>query len=380
MVGGSAGARAVRLSAALVCAGCKGGGGTPAGMDAGAGGNGGATVDAPADVAMSGDGPADSTTGFEPLPVPYFYGTCSIGFGSTPVPTDRGPLQFGLTSLTTALPKTTVGLEVDAANFYLATPTGILRLPVSAPGGTPEMMVTGAKPVATAIDADSIYWIDSGVAGQTTIMRAPLTATGQAGTMLASQAGMPGPFTVAGGFVYFSTANVISRVPSAGGAVQMVSTTIEPRGLAASADALFFTEYDIETIQRVSLAGALPAAPTFFKSAYAVPTSIVINGGDLYFEDWFGGVEYVPIAAPTTGKRYSDGCSDAACEYRMRAGGRGAVWASEVGFSHCGRIGKVNPDGSELLAAGLAPIGGIAATATHAYATTSLGELLRVDL
>ena len=41
---------------------------------------------------------------------------------------------------------------------------------------------------------------------------------------------------------------------------------------------------------------------------------------------------------------------------------------------------KVNPDGSEVMASALAPIGGIAGTGTHAYATTTLGELLRFDL
>lgn len=378
MLRGSGLVRSVCFAAALTYVGCKSGdGGTPAPVDGSAGGNDGPPPDGPADVATGNDGPTDSTGGFEPLPSPYFYGTCFIGFGSTPVPTDRGPLQFGLTVLATGLPRT-VGLEMDAANFYLVTSTGILRLPVSTPGGTPEMMVTGASPVAAAIDTENIYWVDVRVAGQTTIMRAPLTATGQAGTMLASQAGMPGPFTVAGGFAYFATDKVVSRVPTAGGTVQMVSTTIAPRGLAANTDALFFTEFSDETIQRVSLAGTLPATPTFFKLAYAVPTSIAMNGGDLYFDDWFGGLEYVPIAAPTTGRRFSDRCRDAACEYRLRPAARGAIWASEAG--DCGSIGKVNPDGSELMAADLAPIGGIAGTSTHAYATTTLGELLRLDL
>jgi hypothetical protein len=39
----------------------------------------------------------------------------------------------------------------------------------------------------------------------------------------ASQAGMPGAFTVAGGFVYLSAAKVISRVPTAGGAVRCMN-------------------------------------------------------------------------------------------------------------------------------------------------------------
>jgi hypothetical protein len=380
MVRGSRLSRLVCLAGLVVCSGCgSGGGGKPAPMDAGGGGGDGPAADGPADVASGNDGSADST-GFEPLPLPYFYGSCRLDFGSTPVPTDRGPLQHGLTVLATGLPRT-ADLEVDAANFYLVTSSGILRLPVSAPGDTPVTMVAGAAPIEAAIDADDIYWVDAGVAGQTTIMRAPLTATGQAGTMLASQAGPPGPFTVAGGFVYFATGTVVSRVPTAGGAVQMVSTTVEPRGLAANADALFFTEFSDETIQRVSLAGTLPATPAFFKLAYAVPTAIVMNGGDLYFDDWFGGVEYLPIAAPTTGKRFSDGCGGpfaAACEYRLRPAARGAIWASEAG--DCGDIGKVNPDGSEMMAGALAPLDGIAATSTHAYATTSLGELLRLDL
>ena len=353
-----------------------------AGMDAGAGGNDGPR----ADLAAAADSRVDST-GFEPVPLPYFFGTCGSGGGSGLVPTDWGPLPFGLTVVAAGLPMT-VGLEVDGTNAYLVTSSALLRLPLS--GGTPAMMVSGVAPVATAIDADNIYWIDSGVAGQTTILRAPLTATGwaafagdgggsQAATMLASQAGTPGPFTVGGGFVYFAIGNVVSRVPAGGGTVQTVSTTFTPRGLAAASDALYLTEFSGETIQRVSLTGTLPATPTFLKLAYAVPTAVVLNGGELYWNDWFGGYEYLPIATPTDGRRFPTSCGgpfSGPCENRLRPAGRGVVWASDP--DECGTIGRVNPDGAETIAGALASIGGVAGTSTHAYVTTSLGELLRL--
>jgi hypothetical protein len=350
--------------------GCSSGGAAPDG--GGNNGDGGPHLDIAVDQPGNADTPPDST-GFEPAPLPYFFGTCTSFAAASPVPTDR-TLPYGLVVVATGLPKT-VALEVDATNAYLATSTSLLRMPLA--GGTPEMMVSGVAPVMTAIDADNIYWVDGGTAGQTTILRAPLTATAAQPTMLASQPGMPGPFTVGGGFVYFSVDASIWRVPTGGGTVQTVSTTIEPRGLAAASDTLYFTEYSDETIQRVSLTGTLPATPAFLKLAYAVPTAIALNNGDLYWDDWFGGMEYLPIAAPTTGHRYGSDCSGGPCESRLRAGGAGAIWASEPG--DCGSIGRVNHDGSDLLAGGLAAIGGIAGDATHAYATTALGELLRLD-
>lgn len=353
--------------------GCSSGGAAP---DGGGAGDGGQQPDLGTDAPA--DGPMDST-GFEPAPLPYFYGTCSFGGSASLVPTDRGQLPYGLTVLATGLPRT-VALEVDATNFYMATSSAILRMPLSA-AGAPETMVAGVAPVVTGIDADNIYWLDSGVTGQIAILKAPLTATGATPTMLASQPmgtnGRASQFTVGGGFVYFSADNTIWRVPTGGGTVQTVSTTMEPRGIAAATDAIYFTEFSNETIQKLIVTGTLPATPAFFKLAYAVPNSIALTGGDLYWSDWFGGIEYLPLAAPTTGKRQGSDCSGGPCEPRLRAGGSGAIWASEP--NDCGSIGRANHDVSELMAAGLAAIGGIAGTSTHAYATTALGELLRWD-
>lgn len=365
----------VRVVGLVLCAGlgCSSGAAAP---DGGGGGDSGQQPDVGVDLSGA-DGPMDSM-GFEPAPLPYFYGTCSFGGSASLVPTDRGPLPYGLTVLATGLPRT-VALEVDATNAYFATSSALMRLAIS--GGTPEMMVSGVAPLVTGIDDQNIYWLDSGVTGMITVLRAPLTANAATPTMLASQAmgtnGRASQFTVGGGFVYFSANNTIWRVPTGGGAVQTVSTTMEPRGIAAATDAIYFTEFSNETVQKVSVTGMLPGTPAFLKLAYAVPNSIVLTGGDLYFSDWFGGLEYLPLAAPTTGKRQGSNCSGGPCEPRLRAGGSGAIWGS--GPTDCGSIGRVNHDVSELMAGGLASIGGIAGTSTHAYATTSLGELLRWD-
>lgn len=368
--------RGARMVGLLLCAGlgCSSGAVAP---DGGGGGDGGQQPDLGVDMPGGSDGPVDSM-GFEPAPLPYFYGTCSFGGTGSLVPTNRGQLPYGLTVLATGLPRT-VALEVDATNFYMATSSAILRMPLTA--GAQETMVAGVAPVVTAIDDQNIYWLDSGVAGRITIMKAPLTATGAQPTMLASQPagtnGRASQFTVGGGFVYFSADNTIWRVPTEAGTVQTVSTTMEPRGIAAATDAIYFTEFSGETIQKLSVTGTLPGTPAFLKLAYAVPNAIVLTGGDLYWADWFGGMEYLPLAAPTTGKRQGSDCGGGPCEPRLRAGGSGAIWASEP--NDCGSIGRVNHDLSELMAGGLAPIGGIAATSTHAYATTTLGELLRLD-
>ena len=368
--------RGARMVGLLLCAGlgCSSGAVAPGG---GGGGDGGQQPDLGVDMPGGSDGPVDSM-GSEPPPLPYFYGTCRFGGTASLVPTDRGQLPYGLTVLATGLPST-VALEVDATNFYMATTSAILRMPLTA--GAQETMVAGVAPVVTAIDDQNIYWLDSGVAGRITIMKAPLTATGAQPTMLASQPagtnGRASQFTVGGGFVYFSADNTIWRVPTEAGTVQTVSTTMEPRGIAAATDAIYFTEFSGETIQKLSVTGTLPGTPAFLKLAYAVPNAIVLTGGDLYWTDWFGGLEYLPLAAPTTGKRQGSDCSGGPCEPRLRAGGSGAIWASDP--SDCGSIGRVNHDLSELMAGGLAPIGGIAATSTHAYATTTLGELLRLD-
>jgi hypothetical protein len=367
--------RGVRFIGLVLCAGfgCSSGAAAP---DGGGGGDSGQQPDVGIDVSGS-DSPVDSM-GFEPAPLPYFYGTCSFGGSASLVPTDRGQLPHGLSVLATGLPRT-VALEVDATNAYFATSSSLMRLSLS--GGTPETMVSNVAALVTGIDDQNIYWLDSGTTGMITVLRAPLTATGATPTMLTSQAmgtnGRASQFTVGGGYVYFSANDTIWRVPTGGGAVQTVSTTMEPRGIAAATDAIYFTEFSIESVQKVSVTGTLPGTPAFVKQTYAVPNSIVLAGGDLYWSDWFGGMEYMPLAAPTTGRRQGSDCSGGPCEPRLRAGGSGAIWASEP--NDCGSIGRVNHDVSELMAAGLAPIGGMAATSTHAYATTQLGELLRFD-
>ena len=62
----------------------------------------------------------------------------------------------------------------------------------------------------------------------------------------------------------------------------------------------------------------------------------------------------------------------------------GAAWpvlGQAVPYEHAVHRGFVGMIGSsELMAGGPASIGGIAGTSTHAYATTQLGELLRLDL
>ena len=319
--------------------------------------------------------------------IKYFVGGCGTSSGSAAVPTDVSTLPYGLTVLATGL--SGVGtLEADATNVYLSSSGSIYRMLLA--NGASSVMVSGASPTATAIDGNNIYWSDGTVVGQTTILSAPLSATGwsafngsagmTAATLdFARSPGAPGVLTLAGGSIYFSAGDVLARVPVGGGSVEPIVSGVSPTGIAVGSDQVYLGDNPNETIDGVALTGGNAGTLGVFAQSYATPSQLALAGGNLYWGDWLGGIESVPIATPDASAISGTPCGGGACYPRLvRPGGSGAVW--EADDSICGSVGEAGPSGTVWFAVGLRTIDAIAAADGHLYAVTGLGELLRWDL
>jgi hypothetical protein len=280
----------------------------------------------------------------------------------------------------------TGGLAVAGDNAYFGTTDSLELIPLS--GGSPKVMVTGAKPVGLGIGGSRLIWEDASDSAKTEVLSVPLdaldfTAHGAAGdtvaSVLASKDGAAGAFTIAGGFVYFTAANIVSRVPIAGGDAQELVSGLVPTGVAASDSDLYVGDDDSESVAQASLPSGTVVA---YKPADATPTQLVVNGGYLYLGDWFGNVEVTPLASFGSFQYFGTGCGgpfQGGCYPRhLASGGPGAVW--ESGDQRCSAVGTAGPTAAVFFAKNISGVQSLTADATHFYANTIEGELLRWDL
>jgi len=352
-------------------AGGAGTGGAGA-LAAGAGGSSSAGVAGVGVVA----GAAGAAVGGAP---DYYQGNCS------PIPANAGALPHGMKLLATDV-QATGGLAVAGDNAYFGTADSLQRITSS--GGSPKIMVSGAKPVALGIDGNKLIWEDASDSTKTEVLSVPLDALdfaahGAAGdaiaTVLASKSGAAGAFAIAGGFVYFTAANIVSRVPSAGGDAQELVSGLVPTGVAASDTDLYVGDDDSESVAQASLPSGTVVA---YKPADATPTQLVVNGGSLYLGDWFGNVEVTPLANFGSFQYFGTGCGgpfQGGCYPRhLASGGPGAVW--ESGDQRCSAVGTASPTGVVFFAKDISGVQSLTADATHLYANTIDGDLLRWDL
>jgi hypothetical protein len=396
---------------ALSLARCSSSGsGSGAGEEGGVAGDGSGASSGGAIPSDGGNAPH-----FEAGPPDHYIGGCRFAGNAGAVPTDGG-LLHGLTVLATGV-QAAAGLEVDATYAYFGTSDSIERIPLA--GGAPVVMVSGSSPGAMALVGSEIIWIDGSLPMQTQILAVPVTAVGwavpappgdggveagavdagadgnvvdggrdgggdaapaQAPMILASVPGNPGALDVANGYVYFAADGVISRVPVAGGAVQLVAQGLGPTGIAAAPTVVYLGDGNNETIDQAMIGVPDGGFIGLFATSAASTTQVAIgNGGkDLYWGDWFGGIDHCPIAMPYHVDVFGTPCSGGACYPRhVRAGGPGVVW--ESGDNICGAAGTASPTGSALLVEGIAAIQAVAADAQHLYASTVLGELLRMN-
>jgi hypothetical protein len=90
----------------------------------------------------------------------------------------------------------TGGLAVAGDNAYFGTSDSLELIPLS--GGSPKVMVTGAKPVGLGIGGSSLIWEDASDAAKTEVLSVPLdaldfTAHSAAGATVATVPTRPPP-------------------------------------------------------------------------------------------------------------------------------------------------------------------------------------------
>ena len=158
--------------------------------------------------------------------------------------------------------------------------------------------------------------------------------------ILASVPGNPGALDVANGYVYFAADGVISRVAVTGGAVQLVAQGLGPTGIAAAPTVVYLGDGNNETIDQAMIGVPDGGFIGLFATSAGSTTQVAIgNGGkDLYWGDWFGGIDHCPIAMPYHVDVFGTPCSGGACYPRhVRAyGPRGRVG---IGGQHLRRRG-----------------------------------------
>ena len=187
-----------------------------------------------------------------------------------------------------------VAIALDDTYVYWASYlTGVKR--VSKQGGSVEAIATG-QAYAIALDANSVYWIDTAGSGGD-VKKAAKAPGATPTTLAAAEPGASSGLAVANGWVYWTTSTEIRRAPTGGGtASAAVSNLTAARFVAiAPSGAPVWIEYPgqnqgvIATLQngnRVELA-----------TGQADPHRLAIDGATVYWANHYGGkVMSVPLA------------------------------------------------------------------------------------
>lgn len=167
-------------------------------------------------------------------------GTCSFGACSS--------MPSQPTTLASAQ-ATPIAIAVDATSVYWVNEVGGSVVKVAKSGGMPVTLVPSslAMPTAIAVDAANVYW-----ANGSTLMQ--VSTAGGAPTMLASGQNAIGGIATDGTEVYWSTLGgpadhdgTIAAVPVGGGTVRTLASGLdEPCGVAASDASLYWTNKSFE--------------------------------------------------------------------------------------------------------------------------------------
>jgi hypothetical protein len=203
------------------------------------------------------------------------------------VPDAAAPLDMHIPAPTTlgAAQTLTNCLAVDASFVYWSDGTPAI-MKVAVGGGTPEQLAAGGdKNTCVAVDGDGVYWFDADK-----VMKAALTGGGAA-PLASGQHQLKGaPLVAAGGFVYWITdvygdvdayngKNAVVRVPTGGGAVQVVVADLDgnPGGLAVDDTNVYYSDQSGVFARPL----AAPATSIAFGQSSLHGNALAVGGGHL---------------------------------------------------------------------------------------------------
>ena len=171
-------------------------------------------------------------------------------------------------------------IAVDDANVYWANQTtGRLRKTGLA-GGPPVdvFSATGFAIYGVAVDATHVYWT-----GSDKLFAMPVA--GGAPATLASGLDAPGGIALVGDEVVVRVAQAIDQVPTAGGAVTVVTTAQKPQAIAADAANVYWTESDSGAVMQAPRAGGTPIT---LATGQNEPFGIAVDDRFVYWVTFFG--------------------------------------------------------------------------------------------
>ena len=170
------------------------------------------------------------------------------------------------------------------------------------------MLATGqTSPVAIAVDANRVYWLNLGVftgpggkAGgsyvQGQVVSCAIQGCGNEPTVLASGWGQPGGLPVVPGALavdssrvyWVGSGDVLScGLAGCGCAPTCIAAVDDPTGLTVAGGNVYWTEYDVGLIAACPAAGCA-SGPTTFASSQVGPTAVAVDATGIYWTNTNG--------------------------------------------------------------------------------------------
>lgn len=206
---------------------------------------------------------------------------------------------------------------------------GIMRLAKS--GGTPTRIVTASFPVAIAVNASFVFWLDY---DQGTVNRAGLDGTSP--TVLASSGAQPASLRVSGSNVYWVTrAGHVGRVPIAGGSASFYTAgETSPSDLALDSTHVYWVNRGNGRVRRVPIGGgSITTLRTLTR-----PTAIAVDGTYYFVNDAATGRIY---RYPKSGGGGVVRSSTEGTVVRIILDGSNVFWTTEGATKYDGQIKAV---------------------------------------
>ncbi len=158
------------------------------------------------------------------------------------------------------------------------------------------------RPVAVAVDAQNVYWVDTGTQpGQGAVVRTPIAG----GTITTMASGQNSPVGIAldGNYVYWTSQTnpgLVQALPKGATAtttpIVIAQNQGGPTGIVVDSDFVYWTNYDDNTVNKVAVPGDAGVGHVIqIASGQNTPAAMAIDQNNVYWASQ-GGVAILKVA------------------------------------------------------------------------------------